>query len=273
MGSANKSSAKQSSSSFNDPAQAPYLAQLRSGAMNAFQGMPSQAPLYAQAAAGAGQLAGTQFADPAAMNANVRSGLTGFDPANPYAAKLADYAARMQQGSSQGIDQVVGTLGEDINRTLREMLGGAGGVNTASALSGTLGGGRNEVSTGIAQRGALDAFGREAGNIRLSDYQARQGQALQALQGAGSLQGQSMGLDLSRLGQISNLNQGEQQAGLSNALGMGALQTQAQELGFAPFRNNMTLWQQLASVIGGPNVLNQSRGKSDSSGISILQPS
>jgi hypothetical protein len=228
-------------------------------------------PQYAQAARGSEMLANTKFTDPFQATQQARGQLGSFSGANPYAQQLGDYAQTMQQGGSQGIDAVIGNLGSDINRQLQRMLTGAGGVNTQSALAGTLGGGRNEVASGIAQEGALNTFGTQAGQLRLSDYQQRQAQALQAMQAAGGFYGAGQGQQLGAAQALGGLDSATVQAQLAQGLGQGALQTQAGALGFSPFSNQMTLWQQLANVIG-PNVSQStSKGKSESAGLSIGQ--
>lgn len=271
MASSNKSQSKQTGSSFVDPAQQPYLDSLRSGVTGAFAGLPSQQPLFDQASRGAGILANTNFTDPASLYGPTRQSLAGFTGNNPYAAKLGASADQLRRGESPGVDRVIGNLGEDINRTLQRMLGGAGGVDTASQLSGTFGGGRNEVERGIATEGALNAFGTQAGQIRLNDYQQRQQQALTADATAGGLYGTGQQQNLGAIGLGGQLNEGQLGAGVTQGLAQGNLQTQAGALGFSPFNNSLTLWQQLANVIGNPTVLNKSRGKASGSGFEIFQ--
>lgn len=183
----------------------------------------------------------------------------------PYAQQLGQFAGQLGGNSSQ-IEPVIGTLGEDINRQLQRMLGGAGGVNTQSALAGGLGGGRNQVERGLAQEGALQEFGRQAGQLRLSDYQQRQQLQGQALGQAGQLFGQGQGQQLGALGVAGDLqSQGLSQA-LQNALGGGQLYGAATQLGMSPFSGQLGLYEQLANIFGNPTVLQQqtSRGKTDS---------
>jgi len=268
-GGASKSQASNSSKSFVDPAQAPYLEALRSGAMNSFQGMqPGFMQEFGRAGAGADLLSGIRFSNPSAALAPATSGLQGFTGANPYASQLGEYAGRMAQGNSPGMEAVIGNLGEDINRQLSRMIGGPGGINTASELSGTFGGGRNQVSQGIAQEGALNTFGTQAGQLRLQDYQARQGQALQALQSAGGMFGTGEGQRLGALGALGGLESSGLGTELAQGLGLGTLQSGASALGMSPFTNQMSLWQQLAGVLGGPTVLQSGKGKSQSATMS-----
>lgn len=264
-GSASKSQSKQSSNSFTDPAQAPYLEQLRSGAMGAMASLPSMAPLFQRAESGSQQLSNMRFTDPFAAYQPQQQALQAFSGANPYAQQLA---GTFTGGATQGIEGVISNLGDDINRQLQRMMGGAGGINTSSALAGTLGGGRNQVERGIAQEGALNTFGTQAGNIRAQDFQQAQQRQLAALQSAGGMYGQGAGLDLEAL--RTGVGATGQALGtqLQQGLGQGQLQTQAGALGFAPFAGQMSLWEQLANIIGPPNVLQKSKGKSQSASMS-----
>jgi len=274
MASSSKSSSQgqNNQQTFVDPAQTPFLDRLRRGAEGAFAGMPDYSGVFDRASAGADRVGGMQFQDPRAAYGAARTGFQNFRGANPYTDQLGAYANRMFQGSSPGVEGVIGNLGEDINRQLQRMLGGAGGVNTQSALSGTLGGGRNEVSTGIAQEGALNTFGTQAGQIRLNDYQTRQAQGLQALESAGGMYGAGQGQDLAALSGLAGVGGGELAGGVANAGAAGEAATAAQGLAMSPFQGQLGLYEQLARVLGTPTVLGRDQGtnKSNSSGFSIF---
>lgn len=272
-GSASKSESKNKSqqTSFVDPAQQPYLDYLRSSAQGAFGGMPSYQPLFqqgAQSAQNVNQLAGG-FTDPMQYLQGSIGGLQNFDASNPYAQQLGQMAGNLQ-GNSSAIEPVIGTLGEDINRQLQRMLGGAGGVNTASALGGTLGGGRNQVSTGLAQEAALQQFGQQAGQLRLADYQQRQQLAQQALGQAGGLYGQGVGQRLGAMGVAGDLQGQALGSQLQQGLGAGTLYGQGQALAMSPFTGQLGLYEQLARILGqGGTVLGQGTSKGSSNAYSM----
>ena len=148
------------------------------------------------------------------------------------------------QGGQAQLDPVIGQLGADINRQLQRQLTGAGGIASEAAAAGNLGGGRDQVQRGIAQEGALETFGREAGQLRLGQFQ--QGQELQAgLLGqagqlAGAQEGQQIGAQLGGLGELSSL--------FNLGLAPGAA-------GFAPL-------QMFAALLGDPTILSQSFNES-----------
>lgn len=273
-----KSKERSGTESFVDPAQAGYLDSLRSGATNVLGSQPSYQPNFNQAAAGQNRLAGTQFADPYATLQPAADRFAGFNGANPYASQLAQYSADVAQPGGASVDQVIGNLGSDINRQLQRMLTGAGGVNTESALAGTLGGGRNQVNTGIAQEGALNQFATQSGQIRLADYQARrqeqlQRQALgqQALTSAGQLYGAGQGQNLAAIGGMANVGQAGLGAEVGQGSALGTILGQAQGLGQAPFSGQLSLWQQLAQVIGQPTVLQKGFTSNNADQFSLLQ--
>lgn len=128
----------------------------------------------------------------------------------------------------------IDALGTDIQTQLGEFIGGAGGINTQSALAGNAGGGRNQVRQGIAQRGAIDAFARESAGIR----ESAAGRRLQALLGGA----QAGALGTSAAGDVFNLG-----LGLSNAQ-------------FSPLLN-------LSQIIGDPAITQESLQQKLSQGV------
>lgn len=126
------------------------------------------------------------------------------DMATRYSRQSDDLYAQGQgllsqlTGATGGmIDQV----GEDINRQLQRQLGGAGGIDSQAAMMGGMGGGRNQVERGLAQEGALDAFGRQAAGLRLAGNES----AMQALPGLQGLLGSGMTAQYGPLAALAEL--------------------------------------------------------------------
>ena len=109
----------------------------------------------------------------------------------------------------------IDALGTDIRTQLGEAIGGAGGLLTQQALAGNLGGGRSEVAEGIAGRGAVDAFAREAAGIR----ESAAGRRLQALLG-GAEAGR---IGTGAAGDVFNLGLAGSNAQFSPLLSLGSI--------------------------------------------------
>ena len=109
----------------------------------------------------------------------------------------------------------IDALGTDIRTQLGEAVGGAGGLLTQQALAGNLGGGRDQVAQGIAGRGAVDAFAREAAGIR----ESAAGRRLQALLG-GAQAGQ---VGTQAAGDVFNLGLAGSGAQFSPLLSLGGI--------------------------------------------------
>ena len=182
------------------------------------------------------QLAANQL-DP---NSQLSQFLNGPGAALPgQGQQFLDLILQSQQGLLQAEDPSIvqgriDALGQDIRTQLGEAVGGAGGLLTQQALAGNLGGGRSEVATGIAGRGAVDAFAREAAGIR----ESAAGRRLQALLGGA----QAGALGTSAAGDVFNL---------------GVSGSQAQ---FSPLLN-------LAQIIGDPSITQQSLQQKLSQGV------
>lgn len=205
---------------------------------------------------------------------------------NPATARLLDFSGGVGAGAvtsnqitperlqAGNIDPVIASLGEDINRQLQRQLGGAGGTNSGFALTGSLGGGRNQVAEGIAGEGAINAFARESGQIRAAD-EARVSSANQAVDLQAQLANQSAALQADQFTQGADLeaqiaNQGADlqalQAAGSFAGQTAALDQQGQvaaagmleplfNLGLAPAEFDQATLQFLSGIIGDPTIL------------------
>lgn len=138
------------------------------------------------------------------------------------------------------LNEQISQLGSDIGQQFQESI--LPGIRRGAQVVGGQGGGRQGVAEGIAATGASDAFARGAGALRFGDVQQRQ-QAATAL----------------------NQNQIAQQSlQAQSALGgLGSLQGLF-NLGLSPFQAQFAPLQQLASILGGPTVLQQGAGQQSS---------
>lgn len=276
-----KSQATSQERSFVDPAQAPFLQNLRQQA-SALQAQQQQqigqlfglsGNLLGQGGSflsGLNQQIGqlqqgfqqTDFGQAIAQGQESLAGIAG--GTNPALQALQQQAV----GQNPFLQEQIGQLGEDITRQFER---GIAATNTAAVGAGQLGGGRQGVAQGLLGEAATREFARGATALRNQDI-GRQLQASQAVLGAqqgaaGQLGAQGLqGL----LGQ-----QGLQQAGILGAgqLGLGGLGQLGGlfNLGFAPFGAEFSPLQSLAGIIGGPTVLNQqsSQGTSSSFGANV----
>ncbi len=197
---------------------------------------PQQAPGLQAAIDAALQLAQQQL-DPGSQFAQFLSG-----PGNDLFGVGANFLGGVGQ-AQQGllgledpsiVQGRIDALGQDIRTQLGETIGGAGGLLTQQALAGNLGGGRSEVATGIAGRGAVDAFAREAAGIR----ESAAGRRLQGLLG---------GAEAGRIGVTGSQD-------LFN-------------LGLAPSVAEFSPLAALAQIIGDPKVLSQTLSQGLSQGV------
>ncbi len=120
---------------------------------------------------------------------------------NPFLQGLAQF----QGGLAGQVDPLIDQLGMDINRQLGRDQFSAG---QQQSISGNRGGGRHGVAQGILQEGAINAFSREAANLRFGAAQQDQNQQLQALLGGGQISTGAAGAGLSQLGGVFDLGLG-----------------------------------------------------------------
>lgn len=197
---------------FVDPQQAGFLDFLRNQGQGAFGGQQAGAQQFGQQLGGlagqSGQLTGQQ---------------------NPFLAQLQQQAG----GNPDLVAQQTQQLGGDISQFLNETI--LPSITSQGIGQGTLGGGRGQVSRGIAGGEAARAFSQGALGFQTADAQRAQ-QA--AIQGGGLFQ-QGIGQGLQGLGQQGQF------------LGQGF------EAQFAPLA-------QLAQLFGDPTVLSQQFGQQGS---------
>lgn len=148
---------------------------------------------------------------------------------NPFLQNLQ--AMSTPGGNQQLIGQQIGQLGQDIGRTFQQQI--LPGIRSDAIGMGGFGGSRQGIAEGVAAQGAFDAFSRGATDIYGQNAQMAQ----QAAIGGGGLLGQGA------LGAMSGMQ------GLFD-LGMGQFTG-----GFNPL-------MALGQIIGGPTVLDKSKGKS-----------
>jgi hypothetical protein len=176
--------------SYTDPASSGYFADLwreasglaggQMGAISDFA-FPAAAQLYQEAL---GRIRGTEGIGAGTEAAG--AALAGFRP---------DVMGEAQRYA----DPLVERLGMDIERQTGRAIGGAGGADTAAALAGSLGGGRNQVERALIEESGLNAFATGAAGIRERAQQTGLGSEqmrLQALLGSGELASAAGGLDL-----------------------------------------------------------------------------
>lgn len=86
---------------------------------------------------------------------------------------------RLSGDNSEVLDAQIGALGKDLGRFYSEELNP---VITGSAVAGgALGGGRQGVAQGVASRGVLEEFAKQAANLRATDITNRDSAAVQLL--------------------------------------------------------------------------------------------
>ena len=284
MGGASKSESEstQTSQSFVDPRQVPFLDQLRQLGLNLAQGQTSQIGSVASQLSGqlggiGGQLLGGiqgqagQFAPGAA---SAISGLLGIaqDPlaGTSQLEQLAAGGGALSGLSGPG-SQLGGqltALDEAIQRNLQSTLGSIGGQAT---LQGQVGGDRQAFFSSEAGGEAQRAFASGASDLLASDLAQRRQLAGVSLGAAQSLQ---QG-DVARGGLLAaagglGLTQQGQNIGAGQA-GLGSL-TDLFNLGLAPFAAEFAPLLALAQIIGAPTVLQTQTGQStgSSAGFQIL---
>jgi len=165
-GAFSKSSSK--ASSFIDPAQAPFLASLRSQALGLQQG---------QAGAGVG---GQEFFDQALQplqqqGQQALQGLGGLVSGdNPFLQQLAQRAEQGNPFLDQVISQTQGDIGRNFQENILPAIGGA------AAGLGQRGGARQGVAEGIAARDAQRLGADAATNLRFQGF-GQQGNDLRSI--------------------------------------------------------------------------------------------
>ena len=272
-----KSQATSEERSFVDPAQAPFLQNLRQqagGLQQQQQGQIGQLFGLSQSLLGQGgsflgginQSVGQlqqgfgnqqqQFGGAIGQGFEALGGIAG--GTNPALQSLQRQATGQNPFLQTQIDQ----LGGDINRQFER---GQQSIRGQAVGAGGLGGGRQGVAEGILGESAQREFARGATSLRSQDI-GRQLQASQAVLGA---QGQA-GAQLGQQGLQGLLGQqGLQQAGQLGAgqLGLGGLGQLGGlfDLGFAPFGAEFSPLQSLAGIIGGPTVLDEGVSQRSSS--------
>jgi hypothetical protein len=185
--------------------------------------------LYGQNGAGAQNFASQQ--GQALFNQGL--GYANQAVSNPFLSSLQQMA--QPGGNQQLIGQQIGQLGADLGRNFQQNL--MPGIRRDAIGLGGFGGTRQGVAEGIAAQGTQDAFARGATQIY--------GQNAQMAQDAGIAGGNLLGQGA--LGAMGGLG-GLFELGLGQYTG-----------GFAPLNN-------LAAIIGGPTVLDQSKGRTTSFG-------
>ena len=146
---------------------------------------------------------------------------------NPFIAQLFQQA----QGSPDLVNQQVGQLQADLGRAFQQEV--LPGIRRDATAVGALGGSRQGVAEGIAGQGFADAFSRGVTGIQT----AAADRALQAGTAGAGIQAQSL------LGGLSSLP--------------GLLQ-----LGLGQFTGQFAPLSLFSDIVGGPTVLDRSRGRS-----------
>ena len=266
-----KSSSSSQGQSFVDPAQQPFLQNLRSGAQDLQQSL--QGPIQGLFDLGGNlQQQGQQFLggiqDIQGQLTNI-PGLTDFTAAGSEGfqqglTNLGDQASgntpalqqlqRIAGGNDPALQNQIGQLGTDITRQFEQMLPG---ITNQAVGGGQLGGGRQGVAQGLLGQSSIDAFQRGATDLRFQDLNRQLGAAGQL----GGLQGQAAGAQ-AQFGGQGALGGGQlQQAGQLGAgqLGLGAQQGLESQfnLGLAPFAAQFGPLSQLAQILGPPTVLSE----------------
>lgn len=271
-----KSQATSSESSFVDPAQAPFLQNLRQSATGLQQQQQQQigqlfglsGSLLGQGGSFLGGInqqigqLGQQFGQEGQFGGAIEGGFDALSGiaggTNPALQQLQQQASGQNPFLQQNIDQ----LGGDVTRQFERGLAGIAGQAVGA---GQLGGGRQGVAEGLLGEAATREFARGSTQLRSEDI-TRQLQASQAVLGAQAGAGGQLGAQglQGLLGQ-----QGLQQAGQLGAgqLGLGGLGQLGGlfDLGFAPFGAEFSPLQSLAGIIGGPTVLSQGQSQKTSS--------
>lgn len=276
-------------SSFVDPAQQGFLQDLRTQAQQLQgqqqqrigdlfglgQGLGQQGQGFLGGLQGAQQqLGGVGGIDQGAIQNILGGGQAGIESltgiaqgTNPALQSLL----AQSQGQNPQLQNQIGQLGQDISRDFLQQINP--GITGGAVQAGQLGSSRQGVAQGLAQQGAIDAFGRGATQLRSDDI-GRQLQASQAVLGqqqgaAGQLGGFQQGALQAQLGQGGLTQAGILGGGQLGLGGLGSLQGLF-NLGLSPFQAEFSPLQNLAGIIGGPTVLSQgtSQGTGQSSSFS-----
>ena len=273
-----KSQSGSQQNTFVDPAQSPFLAQLRGLGLDItqqqLQGIGSLFGL-SQGLQGQGQqlLGGVQGAQQQlgqGQQFGFGQGQGGIDALQGLASgdnPSLQALQRQATGQNPQLNNQIGQLGTDLSRNFLEQLNPA--ITSQAIGGGQLGGGRQGVAQGLGIQATQDAFSRGATQLRSDDI----GRQLQASQAVAGIQGQA-GSQLAGLGgqqqfQQAGLNQqGQFQSGQLGLGGLGQLQSLF-NLGFSPFEAQFSPLQSLAGIIGQPTVLGQGTSQGSSSAFSV----
>ena len=276
--SSSKSRSQSTQESFVDPAQGPFLQQLRGSAQQLAGQQQGQIGdlfglsqnLLGQGTGLLGGLQGTQQGLGQFGQAGFGQGQAGIDALTGIAQGTNPAAQALQRqatGQNPFLQQQIEQLGGDITRQFER---GIQATNVEAVGAGQLGGGRQGVAQGLLGESATRQFAQGTTALRNQDIQRQFDASSQLLQQQGFAGAQLGGLG----GQQGLQNQASQLQGLLGQGqlglgGLGALQGQF-NLGFSPFQAEFSPLQSLAGIIGGPTVLStgQSTGQASSFGLS-----
>ena len=240
--SSSTSGSQQTSQTFVDPQQAPFLQNLRQGAQNLQQQQQGQIGDVARDLGGQLLGAGGQaLGNLQGIQGQLQGNLAGFGGFQDASAALRQQAF----GQNPQLQEQIGQLGQDIGRQFNQQI--LPGIESNALTAGQLGGGRQGVAQGLGIQASQDAFQRGATDLRSADIQRR-------LEAAGALGGLGLGQQQQTAGQLG-------QAGQLNLGGIDSLSSLF-NLGLAPFGAEFGPLQQLAQLIGDPSILSQSQGTS-----------
>ncbi len=139
----------------------------------------------------------------------------------------SEFLEQQLAGSGDLVDQQIGQLGGDLSKFLGEEI--LPQIKASGVSAGTLGGGRGEVSKGIASEGLLREFARGATDIRGREQQR--------------LTGIAQGLSQDQIARTT--------AGLGALPGLFGLAESGAMAGLSPFAA-------LSGILGGPTTLQDS---------------
>lgn len=152
----------------------------------------------------------------------------------------ADYLESRITGENPLVDQQIGSLGDDLGRFFREELNPE--ITSQGVAGGTLGGGRQGVAQGMAIDRVAREFQKGALGFRTADMEARDSAARDLT----ALENQGAGMGLQNLNSMFDLRQS------------GALA-------------ELSPYQGLSSILGGPTVMQDSQSSSFSESESVAR--
>ena len=244
--SSSQSSSQQTSRSFVDPQQQPFLQNLRTQAQDVQQGQQQARTQSGFDLSGDLLGAGGQgLSNVGAIQGDLRGNLAGAGSTGS-----ASEALRLQAfGENPELQNQINLLGQDIGRTFTQQL--LPGIQSEAIGAGQLGGGREGVAQGLGLQSALGEFQRGASTLRSEDINRQ-------LQAATSLGQLGLGQQAQTAGQLES-------AGALNLGGIGALQGLF-DLGQAGFDAEFGGLQQLAQILGDPTILNEAQASAQATG-------